>query len=114
MHLDFYLIAKMVLLFCVWFFIVSFTVVILKSKNLYSRLKKTEVICINKRKELIYNFLPTVSDLAKKNETVKSLLNFKRSNTKEFLISVFPLLFQGWIFYQWIKSSFGLRNKVLR
>ncbi len=114
MYSNLYLIAKLIFLFFVWIFITLFALFIFKSKNAYSLLKKTEALCVEKRKEFIYNYLPLVSGLAKKNESLKFFLNLKKSNIKDFVVSIFPMFLQVWVFYQWARNSFGLRNKVLR
>ncbi len=114
MPVDVYLIAKLVLLLYVWGLITLFTLVILRSRKFYFLLKEIETLCMKKRREFIYNYLPLISNLAKRNELIRKILNLNKINVRDLVISVFPLFFQIWIFNRWIKSGFELTKKALR
>ena len=114
MQINLYFTAKLFLLFYIWGLITFFVLFILKSRKFYFDLKEFEKICVKRKREVIHHFLPLVFSLAKKNESLKTVLNLDKSNLKDFVLSVSPLFFQGLFFYQWFKTGFKLARKALR
>ncbi len=114
MQINLYFIAKLFLLFYSWILIAFCVLLVLNSRKVYSSLKEFEKLFVHKKKEVIHNILPLTFYLAKKNESFKTILNWDKSNFKDFFLSVFPLFFQGLFFYQWIKTGFNLARKTLR
>lgn len=89
MQIDFYFSAKLFLLFYIWSLITFCVLFILKSKKVYFNLKEFEKICVHGKKKVI-------------------------KNLKDFILSVFPLFFQGYVFCQWVKTGFNLTRKTLK
>ena len=114
MQINLYFIAKLFLLFYIWGLTTFFVLFILKSRKFYFDLKEFEKICIQRKREVVRNFLPLVFSLAKKNESLKTILNLNKNNLKDFVLSVFPLFFQSFIFYKWAKTGFNVTRKALR
>ena len=114
MQIDFYFIAKLFLLFYVWSFIAISVLFILKSRKFYFNLKKFERICVHRKREVVRNFLPLVFNLAKKNESFKTVLNLNKNNFKNFVLSIVSLFFQSFIFYKWAKTGFNMTRRALR
>ena len=114
MQIDFYFLARLFLLFYLWIFIAICVFFIFQSRKIYFRLNEFEKLCVSRRREIIHNFLPVVFDLAKRNKSFKAVLNLNRRNVKDFVLSVFPLFFQSFLFYKWVKTGFNLTRKVLR
>ena len=106
--------AKLFLLFYIWGLIALFILVILKSRQFYFALKAFEKVCVHKKKEVTHNFLPLVLGLDKKNQSLKTVLNLNKSNFKDLFFLLFPMLFQGFLFYQWVRTGFKLTRNVLR
>ena len=103
MQINFYFTANLLLLFYIWGLITFFVLFILKSRRTYFNLKELEKIFVHRQREW-----------AKKNESFKIALNLNRNNLKNLLLSVFPLFFQGYVFYQWVRTGFNLTRRVLR
>ena len=114
MQINFYFISKLFLLFYVWILIAFCILFILNSRRICFNLKEFEKKCIQRKREVVHNFLPLVFNLAKKNESLKTVLNLNKYNLKDYFLSVFPLFFQGYIFYQWVRTSFNLTRRALR
>ena len=99
--------AKLFLLFYVWSFIAISVFFILKSRKIYFDLKKFERICVQRKREVVRNFLPLVFNLAKKNESFKIIL-------KILSYQYFLIFFQSFIFYKWAKTGFNVTRRALR
>ncbi len=103
MQIDFYFIAKGLLLFYIWTLIAFCVLFILKSKKVYLYLKRLEKNCVDKKREW-----------AKNNYTLKTVLNLVKNSLESLLLSTFPVFFQGIVFYKWAKTSLNLTRKALR
>ena len=102
MNFDFYVIAKIILITCIWVLILLCILFILNSKRIYSGLKAYEDYFRNKKREVIHGFVPVMANISRQNK------NFQ----KEILLLIFPFIYKGFIFFQSTKLGIDLTKKI--
>ena len=100
--IDLFFIAKLFLVFYLWVLIFLSALLLIKSRNIYLKLKNYEELFKSKKKEFIHNILPFMNDLLK---------NIKKATLKDFLFFTSPFLFKSYSYVQGLRLGISLIKK---
>lgn len=113
MNLDLFFIAKLFLItylwtligFCIWF--------ILNSCKIYKKLKYYELLCRNKRQEVVHSFIPVMFEVASYNKKLQMALRINKISMKDFLPLAMQIL-KSINLLIGVKASLALIRKLFR